>query len=127
MKQNLTLLFFGLVFWTAGTLYYQRLGARVFETTAPRFWINFILSPVLSAVVCLALLRMLQVPHSAWASAALLLALPGMFGETILLLHFARWMPNLHPTSAGRYGSFLFAAYGITLALAEAVTLRATR
>ena len=78
------LLLFGLAIWLAGTVYYELRGPVVLETTSARYWINFILSPVLSAVLCFAILRARHIPASAWAPAALLLALPGMFGEAVL-------------------------------------------
>jgi len=56
-------------------------------------------------------LRLRHIPASAWVAATLLLALPGMFGEAVLLSSFSTFMPRLQPASAGRYGAFLFAAY----------------
>jgi hypothetical protein len=120
------LLFFGLAIWIIGTVYYQFRGPVVLETSSARYWINFILSPVLSAALCIAILRARHIPGSAWASAALLLALPGMFGEALLLSHFATFMPKLHPASAGRYGAFLFAAYALVLTIAETITLKSS-
>ena len=35
------LLGFGIVFWIAGTLWFERTGPYVFETTAMRYWVNF--------------------------------------------------------------------------------------
>jgi len=55
----------------------------------------------------------------------LLLAIPGMIGEAIVLSHLGVFMPRLHAQSVGRYGAFLFATYGLALAIAEMVTLRA--
>ncbi|MFZ0805046.1 MAG: DUF5367 family protein, partial [Candidatus Sulfotelmatobacter sp.] len=56
---------------------------------------------------------------------ALLLALPGMFGEAALLSRFAAFMPRMRPETAGRYGAFLFATYALFLTIAEIVTVRA--
>jgi len=123
---TILLLLFGLGFWTAGTLWYRQRGHLVFETTPLRFWINFALTPIVSAAVCLVILRWRQIPPTSWSAAALLIALPGMFGEAILLTHFAIWMPTMQPASAGRYAAFLFAAYALVLTIAEVVTLRAT-
>jgi hypothetical protein len=119
------LLLFGLAIWLLGTVYYELRGPAVLETTSARYWSNFILSPILSAVLCIAILRARHVPAAAWASAALLLALPGMFGEAVLLSHFSTFMPKLNPASGARYGAFLFAAYALVLSIAEAVTLKA--
>ena len=121
------LLLFGFAFWIAGTVYYEFRGATVLETTELRYWLNFLLSPLFSAIVCILLLRARHIPPSAWASAGLLLALPGMLGEAALLSHFSSLMPRLQPSSAGRYGAFLFAAYAVFLAVAEIVTLKADR
>jgi hypothetical protein len=115
------------VFWVVGTLWYQRRGPLVFETTALRYWINFALTPVITAIICLLILFWMKIPASQWASAMLLVAIPGMVGEAVLLTHFGAWMPAMRETSAGRYGAFLFATYALVLGLAEAVSLRATR
>lgn len=127
MKSNdrVLLLFFGIAFWVAGTLWYRARGAAVFETTSLRYWINFVVVPVASAAVCVLILRWRRVPAPDWASAALLIALPGMFGEALLLSRFAVFMPRMQPASAGKYAAFLFAAYALFLTIAEIVTLRA--
>ena len=116
----------GFALWLIGTVYYAWRGPAIFETTSLRYWINFSLSPILTAVLCIAILRTLRIPPAAWASAALLLAIPGMIGETIVLSNLATFMPKLPATSGGRYGAFLFAAYALVLGIAEAVTLKAT-
>jgi|HubBroStandDraft_6_1064221.scaffolds.fasta_scaffold1135076_1 hypothetical protein len=119
-------LVFGLLFWIVGTLWYEERGSLVFETTSLRYWINFILTPIVTAAVCVAILRWRHIPAPEWASAALLIALPGMLGEAILLSNFALLMPRMQPSSAGRYGAFLFGAYALFLAIAEFVTLQAS-
>jgi hypothetical protein len=60
-----------------------------------------------------------------WAAAALLIALPGMFGEALVLSRFSRFMPRLRSETGSRYAAFLFATYGLVLAVCEMVTLRA--
>jgi hypothetical protein len=119
------LLTFGLFFWIAGTLWFERTGPRVFETTALRYWINFIITPVVSTAGCILILRWRHIPTSGWTSAILLIALPGMFGEAILLSHFSTLMPRMREASAGKYGAFLFATYALVIGIAEIVTLRA--
>ena len=79
----------------------------------------------MSAVICILLLKLRHVSAAEWASAALLIALPGMFGEAVLLSRFATFMPRMHPETAGKYGAFLFAAYALFLTIAEIVTIRA--
>jgi hypothetical protein len=118
-------LLFGLVFWVIGTAWYAWRGPRVFESGPQRYWINFVLTPIFSAVICILILKWRQVPAAHWASAALLIALPGMFGEAALLSRFAQFMPRMHPETAGKYGAFLFAAYALFLTIAEIVTARA--
>jgi hypothetical protein len=127
MKMNDKLLFvlFGAAFWVVGTIWYELRGPQVFESTSQRYWINFALTPILSAVICILLVRWRHVPAAEWASAALLIALPGMFGEAALLSRFATFMPRMHPETGGKYGAFLFAAYALFLTIAEIVTLRA--
>ena len=120
------LLLFGLLFWFAGTLWYEVRGPLVFETTSLRYWINFVVTPIVTVLACVLILRWRHIAASAWAAAALLIALPGMLGEAVLLSNFATFMPRMQPASAGRYAAFLFAAYALLLGVAEIVTLRAT-
>jgi len=122
MHDRVLFLLFGLGFWIIGTLWYEVRGPFVFETGNPRYWVNFILTPIVSAAVCIAILRWRHIPAPEWASAALLIALPGMFGEAVLLSNFSVLMPRMQPASAGRYGAFLFAAYALFLTIAEIVT-----
>ncbi len=126
-KESALLFFLGLTIWILGTVYYAYLGPRVLETTELRYWVSFIVSPLVSAAICIAILRWRHVPPSNWATAMLLLAIPGMIGEAVVLSHLATFMPRLHATSGGRYGAYLFATYAVVLGLAEVVTLRATR
>jgi len=116
----------GLAFWVAGTILYRFRGPQVFESSNQRYWINFVLTPVVTAVVGILILKWQHAPAAQWASAALLIALPGMFGEAALLSRFAAFMPRMRPGSAGRYGAFLFATYALFLTIAEIVTLRST-
>ena len=97
----------------------------MFESTSQLYWINFVITPIVTAGICILLLRWRHVPAAEWASAALLIALPGMFGEALLLSRFATFMPRMHPETAGKYGAFLFATYALFLTIAEIVTMRA--
>lgn len=115
----------GLVFWIVGTVLYEFRGPHVFESTPQRYWTNFVLTPVFTTLICVLLLKWRQTPAADWAFAALLIALPGMFGEAVLLSRFAELMPGMRPESAGRYGAFLFATYALFLTVAEIVTFRA--
>jgi hypothetical protein len=55
-RQDSVLLFIlGLTIWILGTIYYAYRGPRVLETTNLRYWINFFVSPVASAVICVAI------------------------------------------------------------------------
>lgn len=126
-KQDAVLLFaLGLAVWIAGTFYYAAHGVAILETTAARYWRSFLLSPILSAAMCIAVLRWRHIDPAHWASAMLLLAIPGMIGEAVVLSHLATFMPRLQESSGGRYGAFLFATYALVLGVAELVTLRAT-
>jgi hypothetical protein len=115
---------FGLAFWVIGTLWYEWRGSRIFETTSQRYWINFVITPVVSTLVCMLILKWRDVPGVQWASAALLIALPGMFGEALLLSRFSALMPRMRLETAGKYGAFLFATYAVFLTIAEMITLR---
>ena len=124
-REVVFLLAFGILFWVAGTLWYEARGPRVFESTALRYWINFGLTPIVTAAVCIVGLRWLGTAPQQWSSAMLLVAIPGMVGEAILLSNFAKLMPRMQEASAGRYGAFLFSTYALALSVAEIVTLRA--
>jgi hypothetical protein len=115
---------FGAAFWVVGTVWYAWRGPHVFESGSLRYWINFVITPIVSAAICIVLLKWRHVPAADWASAALLIALPGMFGEAVLLSDFARFMPRMHLETAGKYGAFLFASYALFLTIVEVVTLR---
>jgi hypothetical protein len=127
MKAQDALLLFaiGLLIWVLGTFYYAARGAAMLETTSARYWTAFVLSPIFSAALCIVILRWRRVAPAHWASAMLLLAIPGMIGEAVVLSHLATFMPRLQATSGGRYGAFLFATYALVLGVAELVTLRA--
>lgn len=120
-----SLLVIGMVIWALGTVYYGVRGARILETTQTRYWTAFFVSPLFSAGICVAILRMRKVEAGDWATAMLLLALPGMVGEAIVLSHLGKFMPRIQAASGGRYGAFLFATYALVLGIAAAVTLRA--
>ena len=117
-------LVFGIVFWVAGTIWYEMRGPLVFETTGVRYWTNFVLTPPVTMGVCILMLRWRNIPNSEWASAALLIAIPGMIGEAVLLSRFSVLMPKMQAASAGRYGGFLFATYALVLGIAEVVSIR---
>jgi Family of unknown function (DUF5367) len=87
---------------------------------------SFVTSPIVSAVICIEILRWRHVPAAHWATAMLLLAIPGMIGEAVVLSHLGTFMPKLHAASGGRYGAYLFFTQAVVLRLAEIVTLRAT-
>ena len=120
------LLALGAVIWILGTVHYAKHGPAILETTSSRYWSEFVLSPVISAVLTIVILRWRHIPAAHWASAMLLLALPGMIGEALVLSNLSTFMPKLHEASGGRYGAFLFAAYALALGVAEVITLRAT-
>jgi hypothetical protein len=125
LQESALLFFLGLTIWILGTVYYAYQGPHVLETTAVRYWVSFLVSPVVSAAICIAILRWRHIAPPNWATAMLLLAIPGMIGEAVVLSNLATFMPKLHATSGGRYGAFLFATYALVLGMAEVVTLRA--
>jgi hypothetical protein len=126
IQDSLILLLSGFIVWTLGTVYYAYRGAAVLESGNVRYWTSFTLSPMVSTVICIALLRWRHVPASQWVSGMLLIAIPGMIGEALVLCRFSTFMPRVREASAGRYGAFLFVTYAVVLGIAEAVTLRAT-
>jgi Family of unknown function (DUF5367) len=127
-RQDIALLLvLGFVIWLVGTIYYAYQGPAILETTRMRYSIALVSSPIISGVLCLGILRWLQIPPADWTSAVLLLALRGMVGEVIVLSNLSTFMPRLRAASGGNYGAFLFAAYALVLVVAEIVTLRAAR
>lgn len=55
--QNCIVLFvLGLLIWVLGTVYYADRGPLVLETTSLRYWISFFISPIVSAILCIAIL-----------------------------------------------------------------------
>jgi hypothetical protein len=115
----------GLAIWIAGTIYYAGRGPAILETTRARYWTAFALSPIFSALLCVLILRWRRIPAADWATAMLLLAIPGMIGEAIVLSNLSTFMPKLHAESGGRYGALLFITYGVVLGLAEAMAIGA--
>jgi hypothetical protein len=127
-RQEIVLLFLlGLAIWILGTVYYAYRGARILETTEMRYWVSFAISPIVSAALCVGILRWRHIAPADWAAAMLLLAIPGMIGEAVVLSHLGTFMPRLHEVSGGKYGAYLFATYAVVLGWAEVVTLRANR
>jgi hypothetical protein len=118
------LLVLGLIIWVAGTIYYAYRGPAILETTSLRYWMAFAQSPIVSALLCVAILLWRHIAPAQWTSAMLLLAIPGMVGEAVVLSNLSTFMPRLHAASGGRYGAFLFATYALVLGVAEVVTLR---
>ena len=116
----------GLVIWIAGTFYYAAYGVAILETTGARYRSSFLVSPVISAAICIAILKWRHIAPSSWAPAMLALSIPGMIGGALVLSHLTTFMPRLQATSGGKYGAFLFATYGLVLGIAEIVTLRAS-
>jgi hypothetical protein len=119
------LLVLGLIIWIGGTIYYAKQGPAILESTSLRYWLAFALSPIVSAILCIAILRWRHIAAANWTSAMLLLAIPGMIGEAIALSHLSTFMPRLRASSGGKYGAFLFATYAVVLGVAEVVTLSA--
>jgi hypothetical protein len=126
LQNRIVLVALGLLVWILGSVYYANIGPRILETTKLHYWVNFWLSPVLSTILVLVIFRLLHVTPSNWASAALLIAIPGMIGEAVVLSHLSTFMPRIQESSGGRYGAFLFATYATVLGIAEFVTWKAT-
>lgn len=126
-QECLLLLSLGLVLWILGTIYYAHAGHRVLETTSAQYWASFAISPILSAALCILILRWRHIVPANWAVAMLLLSIPGMIGEAIVLSNLGTFMPRIQQASGGRYGAFLFATYAVVLGIAEFATLHSTR
>ena len=127
MQECMLLLTLGLAIWILGTIYYAYAGHGVLETTPARYWASFAISPIISAALCILILRWRHIVPSDWAVAMLLLAIPGMIGEAVVLSSLGTFMPRIQEASGGRYGAFLFATYAVVLSIAEFATLRAAR
>jgi len=124
LQEGALLFFLGLAIWVIGTIYYAYRGPHILETTETRYWVSFVISPIVSTALCIAILKWRRISPANWAAAMLLLAIPGMIGEAVVLSHLTTFMPKLHAESGGKYGAYLFATYAIVLGLAEVVTLR---
>jgi hypothetical protein len=124
IQESMLLLLLGHIIWILGTIYYGYAGHRVLETTPERYWVSFAMSPIISAALCILILRWRHIAPSNWAVAMLLLAIPGMIGEAVVLSHLGTFMPRIQEASGGRYGAFLFATYAVVLGIAEFATLR---
>jgi hypothetical protein len=127
MQECMLLFSLGLVIWIVGTIYYAFTGHRVLETTPAQYWVSFAISPIISAALCIIILRWRHISPSNWAVAMLLLAIPGMIGEAVVLCNLGTFMPRIQEASGGRYGAFLFATYAVVLGIAEFATLRSAR
>jgi Family of unknown function (DUF5367) len=127
MQECMLLLSLGLVIWILGTIYYAYAGHHILETTPAQYWLSFAISPVISAALCILVLRWRHIPPSNWAVAMLLLAIPGMIGEAVVLSNLGTFMPRIQEASGGRYGTFLFATYAVVLGIAVFATLRSAR
>ena len=76
MQECVLLLSLGLVIWILGTIYYAYTGQRVLETTPVHYWASFAISPIISAALCIFILRWRHIAPSNWAVAMVLLAIP---------------------------------------------------
>jgi len=126
-QECLLLLLLGLMIWILGTIYYAYAGPRILETTPARYWVSFAISPIISSVLCIFILRWRHIAAPNWAVAMLLLAIPGMIGEAVVLSNLGTLMPRIQEASGARYGAFLFATYAVVLSIAEFATLRVVR
>lgn len=127
LSDVILLLVLGLVIWVLGTVYYAYTGRAVLETTPQRYWVSLVISPILSAAISVAILRWREIGYSEWASALLLLAIPGMIGEAVVLIQLATFMPRIQVSSGGRYAALLFTTYAVVLGMGEAVSLSVGR
>jgi hypothetical protein len=127
IQECILLLSLGLILWILGTIYYAYAGHSVLETTPARYWVSFASSPIISAALCIIILRWRHIAPSNWAVAMLLLAMPGMVGESVVLSNLGTFMPRIQEASGGRYGAFLFVTYAVVLGIAEFATLRSAR
>ena len=96
----------GLAVWIAGTLYYAAHGAAILETTSARYWRSFLLSPIVSAAICVGVLKWRAIAPSSWAQAMLMIALPGMIGEAVVLSHLGTFMPGCRQPPGANTGPF---------------------
>jgi hypothetical protein len=126
-QECILLVSIGLVIWILGTVYYAYAGHRVLETTPAQYWVSFAISPVISAALCILILRWRHIAPYNWAVATLLLAIPGMIGEAVVLSNLGTFMPRIQEASGGRYGAFLFVTYAVVLGIAEFATLHSAR
>ncbi|MDE1177993.1 MAG: DUF5367 family protein [Edaphobacter sp.] len=120
------LLAVGVAFWIIGTIYFSLRGRTILEGRPTVYRTAVLLTAALSSMLCIILFRFMNIPSASWATAMLLIALPGMFGEVIALTNPRIFLPRMQPASAGRYAALLFMTYAVALAIGEFVSLSST-
>lgn len=115
----------GVLLWIVGSVYFAYRGPQILESTALRYRASLLLSPPLAAALVVVALKLLHVAPALWASAALLIALPGLFGEAVALSNLSIFMPRILASGGVRYAALLFAMYAAALTVAETATLLA--
>lgn len=108
-------LILGVVLWTAGTLLYRSRGTMLFESGAFIYWANFAMTVIAFCAVFIQSATRRKICRGDWPAAALTMAVPGLFGESITMLQFPTILPALRADSAAPYAAFLFGGYGLFL------------
>jgi Family of unknown function (DUF5367) len=110
-KDRVTFFLIGLAIWAAATSVYRLAGSSFFEGSTAEYWLNWIVSVTLCAVVPFGLLKWRHVEQKYWLQGAICVALPGMLSEIPILFSFSELMSNMQPETAGRYAAYLFGCY----------------
>src|SRR5262245_31026438 len=95
----------GVVLWAGGTLLYRNLGTMLFESGLIVYWTNFAVTVVAFCAVFMQSASRRKIPREHWPTTALLMAVPGLFGEAITLLQFAAILPALRTETAASYAA----------------------
>ena len=124
-KNRISFVLLGFVIWAVGTLVYRMTGAYFFEGSSAEYWLNVIVTGILSSAISLGLMKWQRIEQKDWLQGAICIALPGMLGEIPILSSFSELMSNMQPETAGRYAAFLFGGYGSLIGFSWLMSTRA--
>lgn len=126
-KHRIGFVLLGSAVWVVATLVYRMIGSYFFESSEVGYWLNTIVTGILSVAMFLGLMKWWKIEQKDWLEGAICLALPGMLGEIPILADFSGLMSNMQPETAGRYAAFLFGAYTSLISIAWLMSAKASQ
>ncbi|WP_294183116.1 DUF5367 family protein [Sphingobacterium sp.] len=124
----LPVLAIGFLIWFLATLAFRFAGHFFFITDSPAILMGLYLAviPVL-ALLAILTFKTFRLSGLENVLAGVLLVLPGMIIDAFVIQFFEQIFPNLLPSQAATFGSWLMWAYSIVLLTATATGLREVR